>query len=145
MEELKIIQEKLTKELENVMSFWLQFSHDTKHGGFYNCLYEDGRIYDDKKYVWLQARQVWMYCRLYNETERFHKKEILDVAKAGASFLRKNVKRADNRCYFCVTADGKPIKLQRTIFSECFYVTAMAEIGKATGNEEYKVHTIFFI
>ncbi len=139
MEELKKTQQKITKELGNVVSFWLQHSHDNENGGFFNCLYEDGRVYDDLKHVWLQGRQVWMYCRLYNEMERYHKKEILDVAERAANFLRSKAKREDNRCYFCVTADGRPVKLQRTIFSECFYVMAMAEVGRATGNTQYKV------
>eukprot|EP00794_Sanderia_malayensis_P007358 gene7358-8178_t len=138
MEELTILREKIEKELANVASFWMSNSHDEKHGGFFNCIYEDGRVYDDLKYVWLQGRQVWMYCRLYNEMNRFQKKKILDAAEKAAKFLMDNVKREDNRCYFCVTSDGEPVKLQRTIFSECFYVMAMTEVGRATGNKLYK-------
>jgi hypothetical protein len=27
---------------------------------------EDGSLYDSKKYVWLQGRQVWMFSKLFN-------------------------------------------------------------------------------
>ena len=141
--EVKHLKDRIDKELGNVMTFWLQHSHDNQNGGFYNCLYEDGRVYDDLKYVWLQGRQIWMYCRLYNEVPRFHKQEILDVAKKAADFLKSKTKRSDNRCYFSVTSDGKPVKLQRTIFSECFYVMAMSEMGRATKDEAYKVFIIY--
>jgi len=120
------------------MSFWLIHSSDTENGGFFNCLAEDGSVYDTNKYVWMLGRQVWTYSRLYNEIEAYRKKDILDVAQKAAEFLRRYAKRDDSRCYFSLTADGKPVKLQRTIFSESFYVMAMAEIGRATGNKEYE-------
>lgn len=44
------------------------------------------------------------------------------------------------RCYLAVTKDGKPIKVQHTIFSECFNLMAMSEVGIATGKQHYKVN-----
>lgn len=137
--DLEKLEKSLNKELHHVMSFWLINSSDKVNGGFYNCLGEDGSVYDSYKYVWMLARQVWTYSRLYNETAEYQKQEILTAAENGAEFLRKYAKRSDNRCYFILTADGKPVKLQRTIFSESFYVMAMSEIGRATGKTEYKV------
>lgn len=84
--------------------------------GFFNCIGRDGQIYDELKYVWLQGRQVglilcsedstshrcsrlisalqvWMYCRLYGTTERFHRPHILEAAKAGALFMESAVKK----------------------------------------------------
>lgn len=49
----------------------------------------------------------------------------------------------DGRCYFQVTAEGKPIKIQRTIFTECFYAIAMAELYRASNLIKYKVGTRF--
>ena len=50
------------------------------------------------------------------------------------------VKRADTgKCYFCLTRDGKPLKTQRTIFAECFYMMAMSELYRATSTDLYKV------
>ena len=137
--ELKKLESELGKELHNVMSFWLIHSNDAENGGFFNCLAEDGFVYDTNKYVWMLGRQVWTYSRMYNEIEAYRKKDILEVAQKAAEFLRRYAKRHDSRCYFCLTADGKPVKLQRTIFSESFYVMAMSEIGRATGNKEYEV------
>ena len=43
----------------------------------------------------------------------------------------------DDRIPFRMTADGTPIYIQRKIFSECFYVMAMAEYARASGDESY--------
>lgn len=47
------------------------------HRGFFTCLDEDGNVFDETKYIWLQARQVWMYMRLRNEVERYKNNEQL--------------------------------------------------------------------
>ena len=43
------------------------------------------------------------------------------------------------RCYFVVTEDGRPVRLQRKPYTECFYVMAMAEMHRATARKQYKV------
>ena len=59
---------------------------------------------------------------------------------SGGEFLLNHIKRPDDgRCYFQVTAEGQPIKIQRTIFTECFYVIAMAELARASNLSRYKV------
>lgn len=60
---------------------------------------------------------------------------------AGAEFLMQNVRDPNTyKCSLVVTRDGKAIKIQRSLFSECFYLMAMSEVGRATGVEKYKVH-----
>lgn len=39
-----------------------------------------------------------------------------------------------------MTAEGKHIKIQRNIFSECFYVLGMSEMYRASKIEIYKVN-----
>ncbi|XP_051805619.1 N-acylglucosamine 2-epimerase isoform X2 [Acanthochromis polyacanthus] len=84
-----------------------------------------------------------MYCRLYRTMDRFHKPEILVAAKAGGEFLRKfaRVSRDSGKwkCAFCLTSDGKAVKVQRTIFSECFYIMAMDELSRVTGDKDMQL------
>src|SRR5574338_248724 len=56
--------------LESVIPFWMKHSVDREHGGFFTCLERDGTVFDTRKYVWLQGRQVWMLSKLWNEVER---------------------------------------------------------------------------
>ena len=51
----------------SILPFWAAHSEDGAHGGFFNCLDEDGACYDTTKHVWLQGRQVYMYARLCAE------------------------------------------------------------------------------
>lgn len=61
----------------------------------------------------------------------------------GGEFLLNHIKRPeDGRCYFQVTAEGQPIKMQRTIFTECFYVIAMAELARASNLSKYRVRKL---
>uniref|UniRef100_A0A1A8J1W5 N-acylglucosamine 2-epimerase n=3 Tax=Nothobranchius kuhntae TaxID=321403 RepID=A0A1A8J1W5_NOTKU len=140
---LEECRQHIRAQLDSVVDFWLKYSHDTVHGGFFTCIGKDGNIYDELKYVWLQGRQVWMYCRLYRTVDRFRKPEILKAAKAGGAFLRKFARVSSSggqwKCAFCLTRDGKAVKVQRSIFSECFYVMAMDELSRVTEDQDMQL------
>ncbi|KAJ7317429.1 hypothetical protein JRQ81_003591 [Phrynocephalus forsythii] len=137
---LRSWHERISQELDAVVEFWLRHSHDEEYGGFFTCLGQDGKIYDDLKYVWLQGRQVWMYSRLYRKVPRFRRPELLQAARAGGEFLLQHARVAppSQKCAFVLTRDGCPVKIQRTIFSECFYVLGLDELGRVTGETRYQ-------
>ncbi len=114
---------------ERVIPFWERHSPDHTHGGYFNCLDRDGTIYDTTKHIWLQGRQAWMFSKLYRSVEQ--KPSWLAMARLGIDYLRTHAHRSDGRVYFSMTAEGKPVYLQRKIFSECFYVMALAEYARA--------------
>lgn len=123
-----------TELFEHVLPFWLEHSLDAEHGGYYNCLDRDGSVYDTTKHSWLQGRQVWMLSALYRHVDA--RDEWLDAARLGVTFLRQHAVRPNGQVFFSLTKDGKPIYQQRKIFSECFYVMALAEYGRAAGRPE---------
>lgn len=59
----------------------------------------------------------------------------------GGEFLLRYARLAPpgKKCAFVLTRDGRPVKVQRTIFSECFYTMAMNELWRATGEVRYQV------
>lgn len=120
---------------ERVIPFWEKHSWDRVDGGFWNCLDRAGRIFDTTKYGWLQGRETWLFSKLYRTVEQ--RPLWLDMARSGAAFLKDKALTRDDRLPFRMTADGRPISIQRKIFSECFYVMAMAEYGRASGEERY--------
>ena len=62
---LKSLKNELETELfDRVLPFWEKYSPDHVNGGYFNCLDRDGKVYDTTKYIWLQARQVWMFSKL---------------------------------------------------------------------------------
>ncbi|KAB0343880.1 hypothetical protein FD754_020806 [Muntiacus muntjak] len=124
-ETLRAWKERVARELDRVVAFWLEHSHDQEQGGFFTCLGRDGRVYDDLKYVWLQGRQGL----------RAHR-----PPSHGGEFLLRYAQVAPpaKKCAFVLTRDGRPVKVQRTIFSECFYTMAMNELWRVTGDARYQ-------
>lgn len=123
--------------LEKVMPFWDTHSIDEEYGGYIHYLSPKGDVISDDKAVWLQARQVWTYARLYNTVEK--RQGWLDHAKVGYDFLRKHCFASNGRMYFSVTREGKPLRMRRYYFSETFMVIGAAEYARASGDEEAMV------
>lgn len=144
--QLQSYQSQYHSELyERVLPFWLKHSIDPLHGGFFNNLDRDGSVYDTKKHLWLQGREVWMMSRIHNDLHGpGGESEYLEAARSGAAFLRRHGRVADNprRVYFSLHQDGSPHFLQRKMFSECFYVMAMAEYARATGDESAREEAV---
>lgn len=67
------------------MPFWLKNSLDKVYGGYFTCLDQKGEVFDTDKFMWLQAREVYMFASLYNKVEQ--KQEWLDAAEHGATFF----------------------------------------------------------
>ena len=122
-------------DLERCVSFWLRHSLDRECGGYYTCLDRDGSVYDTKKYLWLQGREIWMFARLYNSRER--RPEYLDAAKLGMEFVQRHACDPQGRVYFSTTRDGRPFHYQRKPYAAVFYVMALLEFAQATGECAY--------
>ncbi len=121
---------------ERIIPFWERHSVDRIHGGYYTCLDRDGQVYDRTKYVWLQGRQAWMFSKLYRSVEP--SPSWLETARLGVDFLLRFALRPDGRAYFSLTEDGRPVALQRKIFSECFTIMALAEYGRAADRQDLR-------
>ncbi|RUS71156.1 hypothetical protein EGW08_021082 [Elysia chlorotica] len=129
----------VSADLDRTVRFWLDHSVDDQCGGFFSCLEADGTVYDCTKYSWPMCRQVWMLARLYQEVDRFHQPHVLEAASKGGEFILQHVQEASScRCYLSLTREGRPLKLQRTIFSEAFFVMAVSELYRVTRHARYK-------
>ncbi|MEZ6014865.1 MAG: AGE family epimerase/isomerase [Planctomycetota bacterium] len=131
---------RISRDLrESVLPFWLAHSLDASYGGYLNCLDRDGRAFDTKKHVWMQGREVWMFSKLYaTEGDPAH----LAAARLGAEFLARYAIAPDGRAYFSLARDGRPVSLQRKVFSECFLVMAFAEYARASGDGAYRARAL---
>ncbi|MGC4055167.1 MAG: AGE family epimerase/isomerase [Paludibaculum sp.] len=120
----------------SVLPFWLRHSLDREHGGYFTCLDAQGAVYDTRKYIWLNGRQVWTLSRLYNQVE--HRPEWLEAARLGAEFLRRHAFDEKGRCYFSLTREGLPSFYQRKPYAGLFVMLGFSEYAKATGDEWYQ-------
>ncbi|MBR1469905.1 MAG: AGE family epimerase/isomerase, partial [Prevotella sp.] len=120
---------------ENIMPFWLKNGLDRENGGVYTCLNRDGSLMDTTKSVWFQGRFAFTCAYAYNNVEK--RQEWLDAAKTTLDFIEKHCFDDDGHMYFSVTADGRPLRKRRYVFSETFAAIAMSEYALATGDKAY--------
>ena len=119
--------------LESVIPFWLEHSLDRECGGYYTGLDRKGEVYDPRKYMWLQGREVWMFARLYNEWERDC--TYLEAARLGADFIRRHGQDPQGRYFFSLTREGLPVHYQRKPYAAVFCMQGLLEYGRASGDE----------
>lgn len=120
---------------ENILPFWLKHGLDRVHGGVYTCVDRDGTLIDSTKSVWFQGRFGFICAYAYNNIEV--NEEWLSASKSCVNFIEHHCFDADGRMYFEVTADGKPVRKRRYVFSECFAAIAMSEYSIASGDKSY--------
>lgn len=121
--------------LNNIMPFWMKNGWDRQHGGVYTCLNRDGSLMDSTKSVWFQGRFAFVCAFAYNNVE--HRQEWLDAAKSTIDFIEKYCFDDSGHMFFSITADGRPLRKRRYVFSETFAAIAMSEYALATGNMTY--------
>jgi N-acylglucosamine 2-epimerase len=121
--------------LDNVIPFWMQHSLDRERGGFFSCLDRDGSVFDQRKFVWMIGRQVWMLAKLYRQVEP--RPEWRDAALHGMRFLEKHALDKEGRVYFSLTREGQPAFFQRKPYSAVFLALACNEVGWMAGDTKY--------
>ena len=126
----QIEEQYRTALLEDVIPFWQNHSLDEDAGGYFSCLDRKGRVYDTDKFVWLQARQAWMFAALYNRVEK--RKRWLEISRHGIDFLRPNGMDSEGNWYFALTREGDPLVQATNIFSDCFAAMAFSQYALAT-------------
>ena len=131
----KLAEQYKSELLEKVIPFWEDHSKDKEFGGYFTCLDRQGNVFDTDKFIWLQAREVWMFSSLYNNVEK--KADWLKMAEHGAEFLLKHARDADGNWYFSLNQRGEPLIQPYNIFSDCFATMAFGQLYKAIGNEEF--------
>ena len=120
---------------ENILPFWLKYGLDRVHGGVYTCVDRDGTLIDSTKSVWFQGRFGFICAYAYNNIEA--NEEWLRASKSCVDFIEQYCFDTDGRMYFEVTAEGKPVRKRRYVFSECFAAIAMSEYAIASGDRSY--------
>eukprot|EP00438_Fugacium_kawagutii_P015835 Skav230427 [mRNA] locus=scaffold1601:38128:39402:- [translate_table: standard] len=148
---LQHYRRNIEKELfQNVLPFWNRHSEDVERGGFFACLDEAGEVYDRRKFMWLNGRQIYMYATLagtYTSDElsslsnsKLSREKLLRDAEVAANFMYKHgVRDDDGRVFFSLTEDGQPYHMERKIFSACFLCLGIGSVGavfKADGEAE---------
>ncbi|NAS11533.1 AGE family epimerase/isomerase [Poritiphilus flavus] len=121
--------------LEQIIPFWEAHSLDMDYGGYFSCLTPGGEVYDTDKFLWLQARQLWMFGKLYKEVES--RKSWKKIALNGAEFLSKHGRDTEGNWYFSLDRKGNPLVQPYNIFSDCFAAMAFGKLYEIEPRAEF--------
>ena len=121
--------------LNEVIPFWEKHSLDEEYGGYFTCLNEKAQVYDTDKFIWLQARQTWMFATLYQKVQK--KRNWKEIAFLGASFLEKYGRDENGNWYFSLNRKGEPLVQPYNIFSDCFAAMAFGKLYEIEPKERY--------
>ena len=117
--------------LAGTIPFWLRHGLDREHGGLISGLGEDGTVIDTDKAVWIQGRAAWTFATLHNAVEK--RPEWLAASRSCLDFIREHCRGPQGKLYFTVTREGRPLRMRRYVFSECFAAIGSAAYARATG------------
>lgn len=135
-EYLRLNSEWYERELtDRILPFWLEHGMDRENGGVYTCLDRKGGLMDSTKSVWFQGRCAYVFALAFNRIAK--KPEWLAFSKSCIDFIEAHCIDKDGHMFFTVTADGKPVRKRRYVFSDCFAAIAFAEYAKASGDTAY--------
>jgi mannobiose 2-epimerase len=137
-EEDKIVaqlKQEIAQDLtENILPFWATHSPDPS-GGFYGTLNFDGiPKADAPKGGILNARLLWTFSAAYHILKD---EQYLTLAnRAQRYFLDHFIDPEDGVSFYSLTADGKPLTMQKDIYQNGFAIYGLSEHYRATGNKE---------
>lgn len=121
-----------THLLNAVLSFWYEHTRDTVNGGYTTALDRVGKpLKSEREKMWMQARQIWMFSRIYMDIE--HDEKWLNLAEHGCVFLLSSAAYAGNgRWNYLLSEDGTQVlKGSISIFTDAFVLMALCAYAEA--------------
>lgn len=126
--------------LEDVLPFWLRHGTDREHGGLITGLAADGAVIDTDKAIWLQGRAAWTFSTVHHTTRP--NPEWLALARSCLDFIRTYGRGPGGKLYFTVTREGKPLRMRRYVYSECFAAVGSAAYSVAAGDARARTEAL---
>jgi mannobiose 2-epimerase len=133
MDNLNFLRKEVEGNLkENLLPFWAEKVSDSINGGFYGRVDASGKVYpgEDKGGI-LNARILWTFSsafRVLGDTV------YLRMAKREKDYIMNHF--IDNKyggAYRSVTAQGEPSDTRKQTYTQAFFIYALAEYYRATG------------
>ena len=134
--DLSKLKEEVYEELtQDILPFWSEKMKDSEHGGYFGQMTGKNQLIKNApRGGILNARILWTFSsaalHLKNETylkEAEHAKEYIFTHFFDEKF---------GGTYWMLNADGSPADSKKQIYSQAFFIYALVEYYRASGNEE---------
>ena len=130
------LKQELKEELShNILPFWMEKMIDEKQGGFYGQMTGKNQIVANApKGGILNARILWSFssAALYFQNQLYVKYAKVAKDYAFSYFFDK----VNGGTYWMLNADGTPADTKKQIYSQAFFIYALVEYYRVTGDKE---------
>lgn len=134
-ETIKNLSVQVSRELtENILPFWMVKARDNDFGGFVGQIDGSGQVIKnaDKGGI-LNARILWTFSAAYNS---LGDKKYLDAANYSRDYIINNFfDEKYGGTYWKITCDAKPADTKKQIYSQAFFIYALSEHYRASGDK----------
>lgn len=126
---------ELKQEIQSVMQYWLQYTVDETHGGFYGSVDNDnipdllapkGMVLNSRILWAFSAAAIYEYNQQYKETAdrafKYIQQYFIDLTHGGV--------------YWSVDAEGKPLDTKKQTYGIAFCIYGLSEYVKLTDNAQ---------
>jgi cellobiose epimerase len=119
---------------ESLVDFYLPACVDSAHGSYFEALRDGKFAASGEKFLVLQARQLWFFSTLAQESIR--KEAALAAAKSGFDFLENHMRDRRHGGYFAKVSDAGAVKDSRKhVYLNAFALYGLVAYHRACGDE----------
>ena len=130
------MKQELRDELTgNILPFWMNRMRDNEQGGYHGRMTGENRLVADApKGGILHARILWTFS---SAALRLQSEQYLSEARRAKEYLFAHFFDAHfGGTYWMLHADGTPADTKKQIYSQAFFIYALTEYHRASGDEE---------
>ena len=134
--EFSIIKQEIYDELtKNILPFWMERMVDEKNGGFFGQINGENKLVSEApKGGILNARILWTFS---SAVLNLKNSQYLTFAERAKNYILNHFFDAENGgTYWMLHADGTPADTKKQIYSQAFFIYALTELHRASGDEE---------
>jgi mannobiose 2-epimerase len=134
--ELRQLKQEVTKDLRgNILPFWITRMTDNTRGGFYGRIDGKNVVYPDAvKGGILNARILWTFSSAYRITgDTLY---LRMAVRAKDYILNHFIDREQGGAFLSLKADGTPSDTRKQVYTNAFFIYALSEYSRATGDME---------
>jgi mannobiose 2-epimerase len=147
-QKLEQLKKEVTEDLtRNILPYWSAKMVDNLNGGFYGRIDGNDKVYpEEEKGGILNARILWTYSSAYRV---LGDTSYLRLAKRAKDYILAHfIDSQYGGAYMSLKADDTPSNTRKHVYTNAFFIYALAEYSRATGDklalaESMKIFELF--
>ena len=135
-QKLEQLKKEVTEDLtRNILPYWSAKMVDNVNGGFYGRIDGNDKVYPEaEKGGILNARILWTYSSAYRV---MGDTSYLRLAKRAKDYILAHfIDSQYGGAYMSLKADGTPSNTRKHVYTNAFFIYALAEYSRATGDKQ---------